>query len=143
MIRAWRIVKARHQAEALSGNGGLYSAGRWHAEGERVIYAASSLALAALEVFVHLNRAHAKIRWVMFEIGIPVRVVVEELGAPRLPRGWRREPPLPATMRIGTDWLRAGRAAVLRVPSAIIPTETNLLFDPLHPNFRKLRVGAD
>lgn len=141
MTTAWRIAKARHQDNAFSGAGGLHSAGRWHAKGQRVVYAASSLALAALEVFVHLNRAHAAIRWVMFEIVIPDEVAVEVRAGARLPRGWRSEPPIAATMRIGTDWLRAGRSAVLRVPSAIIPTESNLLLNPLHADFRKLRPG--
>lgn len=141
MTRAWRIAKACHQDDAFSGNGGLHSAGRWHAKGQRVVYAASSLALAALEVFVHLKRAHAAIRWVMFEIVIPDEVAVEVRAKARLPRGWRSEPPIAAAMRIGTDWLRAGRSAVLRVPSAIIPSESKLLLNPLHADFRKLRPG--
>lgn len=141
MITAWRIAKARYQDDAFSGDGGLRSAGRWHLQGQRVVYSASSLALAALEVFVHLNRAHAGIRWVMFEIGIPDGVAVEVLAATDLPRGWRSEPPAASTMRVGTDWLRAGRSPVLRVPSAIIPAESNLLLNPLHADFRKLRLG--
>ena len=141
MISAWRIAKARYTDDAFSGDGGLHSAGRWHVKGQRVVYAASSLALAALEVFVHLNRAHAGIRWVMFEIGIPDGVAVEVLAATHLPRGWRREPPAASTMRIGTDWLRAGRSPVLRVPSSTIPAESNLLLHPLHADFRKLRLG--
>ena len=141
MITAWRIAKARYQNDAFSGDDGLHSAGRWHVKGQRVVYAASSLALAALEVFVHLNRAHAGIRWVMFEIGIADGVAVEVLAATRLPRGWRSEPPAASTMRIGTDWLRADRSPILRVPSAIIPAESNLLLNPLHADFRKLRLG--
>ena len=141
MITGWRIAKARYQNDAFSGDGGLHSAGRWHLKGQRVVYAASSLALTALELFVHLNRTHVGIRWVMFEIGIPDGVAVEVLATARLPRGWRNEPPAASTMRIGTDWLRASRGAVLRVPSAIIPTESNLLLNPLHADFRKLRLG--
>ena len=141
MITAWRIAKARYQDDAFSGDGGLHSAGRWHLQGQRVVYSASSLALAALEVFIHLNRAHAGIRWVMVEIGIPDGVAVEVLAATDLPRGWRSEPPAASTMRVGTDWRRAGRSPVLRVPSAIIPAESNLLLTPLHADFRKLRLG--
>ena len=140
MITAWRIAKARHQDDAFSGAGGLHAAGRWHVKGQRVVYAASSLALAALEVFVHLGRAHAGVRWVMFEIVIPDEVAVEARAAARLPRGWRSEPPIAAATRIGTDWLRVGASAVLRLPSAIIPTESNLLLNPLHADFRKLRL---
>jgi RES domain-containing protein len=44
-------------------------------------------------------------------------------------------------MRYGSKWLRAGRTAVLEVPSAIVPSEKNYLINPGHPEFRKLRVG--
>jgi RES domain-containing protein len=141
LITAWRIAKARYQDDAFSGNGGLHSAGRWHLKGQSVVYTASSLALAALEVFVHLNRAQAGIRWVMFEIGIPDGGAVEVQARARLPRAWRSEPPTASTMRIGTAWLRAGGSPALRVPSAIIPAESNLLLNPLHPDFHKLRLG--
>jgi RES domain-containing protein len=142
VIRAWRIAKARHQGEAFSGAGGLLSTGRWHAKGDRVVYAASSLALAALEVFVHLNRVHTKIRWVVFEVGIPDTTPVVAVRPGTLPRTWRREPPLAATMRIGTQWLRDARTAVMRTPSAIIPTECNYLLNPSHSDFRRLRIST-
>ena len=106
-----------------------------------MVVAASSLALAAIEVFVHLNRAHAGIRWVMFEIGIPDSAAVEVLAAARLLHGWRSEPPAASTVRIGAEWLRADRSQGLRVPSAIIPAESNLLLNSLHADFRKLRRG--
>ena len=141
MITAWRIAKARYRDDAFSGNGGLQNAGRWHLQGQRVVYAASSLALAALEVFVHLNRAHAGIRWVMFEIGIPDEVPIEALAKAQLPRTWRHNPPTGSTMRLGSEWLRPGRAVVLRVPSAIIPAESNILINPQHTDFGKLKLG--
>ena len=142
MIRAWRIVKGRYASEAFTGAGGLNVEGRWHRKGDRVIYAASSLALAALEVFVHLQRAHVRIRWVAFEIEIPETVQVTSLTLQQLPRGWRREPPFAATMNIGSRWIRGGTTAVLRTPSAIIPTECNYILNSAHPDFRKLRIGA-
>jgi len=41
---------------------------------------------------------------------------------------------------MGNDWLDRGRTAVLRVPSALVPTESNFLVNPLHPDFSELRV---
>jgi len=142
VIRAWRIVKTRYASEAFSGTGGLNVGGRWHRKGDRVVYAASSLALAALEVFVHLQRAQAKIRWVSFELEIPDAVPVLDLPLRQLPRNWRREPPLAATMNIGGEWVEGGTTAVLRTPSAIIPTECNYILNFAHPDFRKLRIGS-
>jgi len=141
VIRAWRIVKARYASEAFSGAGGLTVGGRWHRKGDRVIYAASSLALAALEVFVHLQRGHARIRWMSFELEIPDSVPVFELQLRQLPRNWRREPPLAATMKMGSEWVKDSTTAVLRTPSAIIPTECNYILNCARADFRKLRIG--
>jgi RES domain-containing protein len=36
------------------------------------------------------------------------------------------------------DWIRSGESAALRVPSAIIRGEWNVLFNPAHPDFSKI-----
>ncbi|MDJ0648735.1 MAG: RES family NAD+ phosphorylase [Xenococcaceae cyanobacterium MO_188.B19] len=51
----WRICAAKYQDSSCSGLGGLYAAGRWHQKGNKIIYTAESLALATLEIFVHLE----------------------------------------------------------------------------------------
>jgi len=141
LIPAWRIVKARHAATALSGDGGLHAGGCWHRQGVRVVYCASTLSLAALELLVHLGRSHVGIRFVVFRIDIPDGARVEELHRGELPRNWRSEPPIEATRRLGMEWLRACESAVLRVPSAVIPAEYNYLLNPLHGDFKRLRRG--
>ena len=42
---------------------------------------------------------------------------------------------------IGTEWARKQGAAVLAVPSAVIAAETNYLLNPLHPDFRRIKIG--
>jgi RES domain-containing protein len=51
--------------------------------------------------------------------------LVEGLMPAVLPADWRMEPPPPSTRRLGDEWARALRSAVLAVPSVIIPEETN------------------
>lgn len=104
-----------------------------------MVYASSSLALAAMESFVHLGEDGLHIRFVVFSIGIPDAVTVRRCLRP--PRGWRAEPPGEQSMRYGSTWLRSGRSAVLEVPSAVVPSESNFLLNPLHPDFRKLRIS--
>ena len=65
---------------------------------------------------------------------------MERLAEKKLPMDWRASPPGPATMQLGNEWVRAQRSAVLAVPSAIIPAETNYLLNPAHPDFRRLRI---
>jgi RES domain-containing protein len=40
---------------ALDGIGGMYTSGRWHNKGHPIVCTASSAALAALEVLVHVD----------------------------------------------------------------------------------------
>ncbi len=139
MPTAHRIVKARHARTAFSGEGARIAGGRWNRPGEAVVYASASLALAAIETFVHLGDDALHIEFVRFRIGIPDSVAIQR--GRRLPPGWRAEPPEEASMRYGSRWLRQARTAVLEVPSAIVPSEMNYLLNPAHSDFRLVRVG--
>jgi len=136
---AHRIVKARHARDAFNGQGARIAGGRWNLPGDAVVYASSSLALAAIEAFVHLGDDGIHIEFVCFRIEIPDAVAVARCRRP--PTSWRAEPPQPASMRYGSNWLRRQRSAVLEVPSAIVPSESNYLLNPRHPDFALLRVG--
>jgi RES domain-containing protein len=43
-------------------------------------------------------------------------------------------------MRLGDQWVRDGRSAVLELPSAIIPSESNYLLNPAHRDFQKIII---
>jgi RES domain-containing protein len=100
----------------------------------------STLSLAAIETFVHLGDDASRLHYVYFEIEIPDSVAIVSLTI--RPCGWRQEPPSLASQHAGDRWLLTNRSALLEVPSAIIPTETNLVLNPAHPDARKLRIGT-
>lgn len=93
-----------------------------------------------METFVHLGEDATRLAYVYFEIEIPDGLSIATLA--RRPRGWRNEPPASASMNAGDQWLNAGKTALLEVPSALIPSETNLILNPLHADCGKLRIGA-
>ena len=139
MLEAWRMVKGKHAATAFSGEGASKTGGRWNSRGVPVVYASATRSLAALETLVHLNPL------VRFEYQI-IRVefdesLVERLTHSALPRNWKAEPPPVSTRRLGNEWARARRSAILAVPSVIVPDETNFVLNPAHPDFRKLAIG--
>lgn len=140
MIRAWRLVKQRRAAGAFSGEGAYLHGGRWNHHGTRVVYVADSLALAALEEFVHLDRANTRLRFVSFRVEIPDELTVEVLAESKLPKDWRTEPPPESVQELGTTWARSGSAAVLKVPSVIAPVEHNFVLNTAHPDFRRLAI---
>lgn len=139
MRRAWRIVKAKHAGSAFDGEGAKLYGGRWNSVGTRLVYTSGSLSLAALESLVHLNPP-VTFRYTAIAVEFD-EALMERMVLADLPLGWTEEPPPPATQRVGDEWVKAGRSAVLEVPSVIIPEELNYLINPSHPDFRKIKIG--
>ncbi len=62
-------------------------------------------------------------------------------GAPdMLGVGWDAQPAGRVSIAFGTRWANSGRSALLTVPSVIVPEESNLLVNPLHPDADKLKA---
>jgi RES domain-containing protein len=139
---AWRLVKKSRAAEAFSGEGARLFGGRWNRRGTPVVYLADSLALAALEIFAHLNGADRGLEFTAFRVELPARARLERLGVAALPAGWRAYPTLPACQELGSQWARAGAALGLWLPSALVPVQHNLLLNPAHKDFAALRIHA-
>ncbi|MCY1383551.1 hypothetical protein D9M69_716890 [compost metagenome] len=74
------------------------------------------------------------------EIEIPDELFIIELSHKDLPENWNAKPPGSATQHIGDNFVLAGEAAVLKVPSSIVPPESNYLINPYHPDAKKIRV---
>jgi RES domain-containing protein len=139
-ITAWRIFKPKHATTAFTGEGARLFGGRWNRKGTAVIYTAESVALAALEMLVHLQSRDILAAYFV----APVRFaasLVQALDRSRLPSNWRSDPAPSALQALGERWVAARKSAVLRVPSAIIDTESNYLLNPAHSDFRRIVVG--
>jgi RES domain-containing protein len=139
VIHAWRLVKARHAATAFDGEGAKLHGARWNSPGTLVAYASENVALAVLEVLVHLQASATLDSYSLASVLFPSRLV-EEFDVSALPAHWRRYPAPAETRAIGDAWVRELRSAVLRVPSAIIPSADNFLLNPAHADFAKLTV---
>ncbi len=139
-VTAWRIVKAKHASTAFTGEGAKAAGGRWNSRGVAMIYTAGSISLAMLEMLVHVRSQELLRRYVMFEVTFE-ETLVKKLSAKDLPRNWRLSPPPGSLQRMGDVWVGSRETPVLRVPSAIVPTEWNFLLNPNHPDFRGLAIG--
>ena len=141
MIRVWRICARKFAKTAFSGDGARLYGGRWNPSGTAVVYTASALSLAALELFVNLDPEEIPSGLVAIEATIPDDVPIHTIEAASLPRHWRRYPAPVALQSIGADWIAAAHTAVLSVPSTVIPEERNYLLNPAHPDFHRLKIG--
>ena len=142
-MRVWRICRQPYAADALQGIGGLYTSGRWHGQGVPIVYTASSAALAALEVLVHVDPLIAPADLRLLSIDLPADLSMEVIDSDPLPQNWGELPAPPELQAIGTAWLRSARTAALSVPSAVIPVERNILLNPRHPEAAHLRLSGD
>lgn len=139
-MRCYRIVSPRHAATALSGEGARLYGGRWNHPGWRCVYAAESRALAVLELLVHLTGKSRALPYRLLTVEVPDEAV---LPAGALPDGWNATPAGGASQSVGTEWLRARKSAALRVPSVLIPEESNLLINPDAASFAEIRIVAE
>jgi RES domain-containing protein len=140
-VRSWRIVAAARAAQAFDGEGARINGGRWNPPGAPVVYTAESAALAALEMLAHLRPLAAIPAYVLIPCEFDRRLV-ERLDRKRLPRDWRAYPAPSALQLLGHQWIKGGVPAVLEVPSALVPTESNYLLNPRHRDFRTIRMGS-
>jgi RES domain-containing protein len=137
-VNLWRITRAAFQS--LNGEGARLHGGRWNSEGLAVVYLSSSLSLAALEYLVHLDIEDAPSDLVASEVEVPESVREERVLTSALPPDWNQVADHPQCVRLGDLWLREGRTALLRVPSAVVPIETNVLLNPGHADAGRVHV---
>jgi len=138
MVTAWRITKRRHSKTAFDGSGARRYGGRWNNPGVAVVYTAETQSLAVLEMLVHLDATGLLQRYVLIGVEID-EALIREVDRSDLPRNWS-DPAFGGLRNIGNDWIRSASSVALRVPSTLVPSETNLLLNPRHSDFRRLVV---
>jgi RES domain-containing protein len=138
-MRVWRICKARYAGEAFPGEGARRFGGRWNTPGVPMVYSSTSLALAAIELFVHLEPNLMPDDLVAICATLPNGEPTQSLEPDKLPSTWWTDDfePLRA---IGDRWIRDKTSLALRVPSAALRMEWNVLINPLHPMIGELKI---
>ena len=131
-----------YTADDLTGEGARITGGRWNRKGVPLINASESRALACLETAVHLSGGALPLNRYLVEIELPestwqAREVFDRLTS----IGWDARPAGKASMDWGSDWARDRRSLVAEVPSVLVPEESNLLINPLHPDIRLVRAS--
>jgi RES domain-containing protein len=139
-MKVWRLFPERFRATAFTGVGGLYAARRWNNLGTVMVYTATSRALAVLEFFVNLEPNDAPDDLLLAEAEIPGDPV-DQLDLDLLPSDWRELNNL-VCRDLGSNWAASGRSAALRVPSAIVDGDWNVLLNPRHPDFSRVQIAA-
>lgn len=133
----WRL--ARKKYAALDGEGSRIAGGRWNSHGGSVVYTAGSLSLAVLELLVHVDPEDAPNDLLAYQIEIPDNLKIESISPSDLPGTWQ-VPEHEVCKSIGDGWISSQRTPILRVPSSIVPEESNYLINPGHPDISGIDI---
>ena len=134
-MRFYRIADSRHSPE--TGEGARLHGGRWNSPGRAVIYACETMTGAMLEKLVHTNGRMPKHQvGVTYEAPNALKAIAVE---PEAVPDWSTADMI-ASRAAGDAWLAAGESAILRVPSVVFSVERNVLLNPGHADFAKIKV---
>lgn len=141
MIRVYRIVREPYSKTPLDGEGSYRFGGRWSSPGTRIAYTAEHLSLAIIEYFVHIEASDPPKDLVVVAADIPDTVSRVALTPEELPSNWRQVPAPTRLAVVGDSFAAERKSAILVLPSALVPSESNWLVNPLHPEFAEIRVN--
>lgn len=138
-MKAFRLSRERF-ASTLSGKGAAMKGARWNSVGVEMIYTASNRSLAMAEVAVHLTLATVPKDYMMVTIYLPDDVSMQKLTVADLPNNWNAFPHPNFTQAVGDKFISENKYCVLQIPSAVTQGDFNLLINPYHTEFSKIKI---
>ncbi len=136
MITAYRVVKKQYASTAYSGEGSQLTTGRWHTKGTSIVYASTTIALAVLEVIVHFQPLSTIPKLVVVPVDIPEDLCKDVFELYDFDSVNDEK----ATRGIGDLWIKTSPSLALKVPSVIIPKESNILINPNHEKITMINI---
>ena len=116
--------------------------GRWNGAGRKVIYAAESIPLAFMENMIRRKGLGFNDLFAIMLIDVPDKLTISETDLKKLPKNWRDYKDYSRCQAIGNNWYDTGSTAILKVPSAILPSGFNYVLNTTHPDFKKIRLAG-
>jgi RES domain-containing protein len=140
-LRIFRLARRAFfdSSAPFAGEGAYIAGSRWCTPGHYMSFASLGEALATLEYLVHLGERRFADDVVLIVAEID-EALVERLDRRKLRRGWDRSPPPIETQRLGDAWLASMASVGLRVPSAIVAHEENVLINSRHPDVGRIKI---
>jgi RES domain-containing protein len=131
-MNVYRISSTKYSKE-LTASG---AENRWNKENEYVIYTGGSRSLSTLELVVHRAAIKITIPYKLMVISIADEPeLIKEVKGSDLPSNWRTEAAYSVLQELGSKWYQEKESLVLKVPSALIPQESNFVINTRHPLF--------
>lgn len=129
-------IAPKSRIEDLSGTGARLYGGRWNRKGVPLVYTSESRALAIVEFLVHVPLSIVPDKLSIATISLPGDIAPKELPISGLPKNWRDFPAPAKLAEMSTQWAISKESLLLRVPSAVVEEEFNILINPSHPDMK-------
>lgn len=139
-MTVWRIGDPNGSYPIWSGDGAAIAEGRWHAKGLEVIYTSEHYGTAMLEKLAHWNGLLPPNQH-FIEVSIPQGLSYEVVTKDSVP-GWD-SPGGRKSRSFGSSWLREARTCLLIVPSYVSREENNVLVNPDHDEFNRIKPSLE
>lgn len=137
----YRVANLKYKDFTLSGIGAEKVGGRWNEIGIRAVYCSQNISLALLEYYVHSeNIANLPIEISVAKIEIPDNLLIKELKIEELPKDWNQYPYSNSTTVKFTKLIKDRDFMGLKVPSTIVPLESNFVLNPLCRHFGQVEI---
>ena len=136
----YRIAKTNHIRD-LSGIGARLYGGRWNKKGIGIVYTSENRSLATVEYLVHVPISIIPGDLGIVSIKIPSLINPKDVLRSDLPKNWRDYPPPAELAEIGTKWALSNETLLLRVPSAVVENEFNILINPRHSDMKRISIS--
>ncbi len=124
----YRLSKAEF-ADDLSGHGAELSGGRWNTKGTPLLYTCVSQSLCVLEIAVRLSVIDIPDDLKLITLKVSDNII-GKVGVNQLPHDWQKFPHLRSTQVFGDELLKNSKHKAFLIPSAIVPSEYNLIVNP-------------
>lgn len=138
-MTVYRFIKSIH-SDFLGVEGTKQFGGRWSSIGTPVLYTSESKSLAFSELAVHIPIVFLPEKYFLATILLPenIKSQIAVLRVP--PAGWDYKKFSNKAQQLGDKFMKNNTHLCLKVPSAIIDGAFNYLLNPLHPDYKKLKV---
>lgn len=138
-MKVYRLTKTSYIND-LSGEGARLFGGRWNKKGIPLLYFSEHLSLCVLELLTRLDFEFITTDYSFLEVEVPSSLILNLNKPEIITEKWRANPPISSTQDYGTNWLLSQKSLALKVPSAVLPNESNFLINPNHKQFSRIKI---
>lgn len=138
-MEVFRLQRGKY-GNRLSGAGAAIRGARWNSPGTELIYTSANRSLAMAEVAVHFSFATLPSGFFMLTIFIPDDCSMRIIKESELPANWNSHPPILNTRKTGDEFVMSNKHCLLMIPSAVVKGDFNILINPSHQEFQKIKV---